>query len=181
MSSRVGAPAGVYGRARGLKRLTLWWAAHPGGDLAVAAVVVVSWAGWDVLASEPLFITGFEAAARRAIFQTLTTVSATFAGFALASVSILINLLSTEVATVSGLTDPRAKARVGEVFLAAIRMLGVAFVACLFALLVDSTGAGGRAFVEGVAYTAIVAALSALARVVWVLSRLLALGAGRRD
>lgn len=163
---------GIYGRPTGLRRLTYTWVKHPATDL-LAALVVVPWLLVPGFTDARPFITDLEPATRQAVFQTLTTLSATLAGFVLTSVSILINLMRTPLSALDKIMANDDKARVGTVFLAALRPLAATFVAALIAFLTDVDKMIGNPITELIAFACLAASLSAIARVVWVMRRLL--------
>jgi hypothetical protein len=171
---------GVYGRPAGVRRLTYTWVKQPATDIA-AALALIPWLLVPVFTDSRALITDLEPATRQAVFQTLTTLSATLAGFVLTSVSILINLMRTPLSTLDQIMADEDKVRVGTVFLAALRPLAAAFAASLAAFLTDVEKATGNPIIELVAFACLAASLSAIARVVWVMRRLLSItntGAG---
>ena len=171
---------GVYGRPTGWRRLTYAWVKNPWSDFG-AVIVLVPWLLLPLFTDVRAVITDLAPATRQAVFQTLTTMSATLGGFVLTSVSILINLMRTPLSTLDKVISTDDKVRVGSVFLAALRPLAATFVASLVALLTDVDKAIGNPLTETVVFAMLVASLSGIARVVWVMRRLLTItnaGAG---
>lgn len=163
---------GIYGRPTGLRRLTYTWVKHPATDVG-AALILISWLLVPVFTETRALVTDLEPATRQAVFQTLTTLSATLAGFVLTGVSILINLMRTPLSTLDKIMANDDKARVGTVFLAALRPLAATFAASLTAFLTDVDKATGNPITELVVFACLAASLSAIARVIWVMRRLL--------
>jgi len=98
-------------------------------------------------------------------------------GFTLTSISILVNLLRTPLSTIDRLLPAEDKARVGEVFLGVLPWLLGVFIAAMTLLAVDVNVPRGYAWMQFVAVGLTVAAIMSLARVVWVLRRLLSVSA----
>lgn len=163
---------GIYGRPTGRRRVTLLWVRRPATDFVVALVIVL-WLLVPLLSDTKALITYLPAGTRQAVFQTLTAVSATLAGFVLTSVSILINLMKTPLSTLDKIIPASDKARVGNVFLAALRPLVATFLAALAALFTDVQKQIGNPVTEFILFAMLVASLSGIARVVWVMRRLL--------
>jgi hypothetical protein len=170
----------IYGPPGPWRAAVLTWVRTPAWDLAAVAVPL----GWLLLGAIfnwPTLLTEVERETRRVLFQTLTTLAATLAGFVLTSISILVNLLRTPLSSLDELITVNEKRRVGAVFFAALPALTVTFLAALAALLGDSIHKTGTPLIEAVLIAAATAALSAIVRIVWVLRRLLNLtnaGAG---
>lgn len=94
-------------------------------------------------------------------------------GFTLTSISILVNLLRTPLSTIDRLLPAEDKSRVGEVFLGVLPWLLGVFFATLLCLAIDVDMPQGYVWMQLVAVGLVVAAIMSLARVVWVLRRLL--------
>jgi len=163
---------GVYGRPTSLRHLTYLWVQHPALDIG-AALVLVPWLLVPLVTDGRALITELDPATRQAVFQTLTTLSATLAGFVLTSVSILINLMRTPLSTLEKIMGNDDKARVGTVFLAALRPLAATFIASLTAFLTDVNNKIGNPVTQLVVFAFLSASLSAIARAIWVMRRLL--------
>jgi hypothetical protein len=163
---------GVYGRPPLRRRLTYLWVRRPATDFCVALVIAL-WLLVPLVSDTRALITYLPPGTRQAVFQTLTTLSATLAGFVLTSVSILINLMKTPLSTLDKVISVKDKSRVGSVFLAALRPLVATFVAALAALFTDVQNKIGNPVTEFILFAMLVASLSGIGRVVWVMRRLL--------
>lgn len=150
------------------------WARGPLWD-HLGLVLVLGWVVTCLLLEWPVLLTGIEEAGQRAVFQTLATVSGTMAGLTFTSISIMINLVRTPMSTIDRLTRPEEKRQVGDVFIGVLPRLLLAFSFSIVAL--STIGADGDASMwgQGIALWFALASISALARVVWVLRRLLKL------
>lgn len=155
-------------------KLSYTWVRNPSADWLLATVMVATWTVASWLASSPVLITGSAPDIRRALFQTLIALAGTFAGLVLTSVSILVNLLRAPVASLDEILSSSNKRQIGEVLLSVLGRLGAVFVTALGALLIDSSSAYGLWWAEVLVAVSLVAALSSIWRVVWVLRRLLA-------
>ncbi|SMX90140.1 hypothetical protein [Brevibacterium aurantiacum] len=167
-------PTNITGPPSLPKRLELMWARGLLWDhvalLFVGVWLAVTW--WFEL---PVFLTEVEPLGRRAVFQTLAGVSGTMAGLTFTSISIMINLVKTPLSALDKLTRPEEKRTVGDVFLAVLPKLLLTFVFALITLAIEPGNSGGIWWIEGLALWFTIAAISGMARVVWVLKRLLTL------
>lgn len=141
------------------------------GVAGLAAAAVSCWAGsWGLEELSP--------ATRRALYQTLTTVSGTLLGLALTSISVLNTALRQPVSslTAKAITTDR-KQSVAQLFFAAVRALALSSAVYVFALLADTEGhAGSRLVQAGVLATVLLGALR-ITRTFWALSLIIATSA----
>ncbi|MGV0804123.1 hypothetical protein [Mycolicibacterium setense] len=157
------------------ERLQHNWVRHQWVDWLLALVVVGGWlalgrAGWL-----PWALTEVPHDTRRTVYQVVATVAATMGGFTLTSISILVNLLRAPMTTVDKLLPADDKRRVGTAFVAALPTLFTLFAAALVGLTTDANLDDGYWWIQAAIVVAAVAAVASLARVVWILRRLLAL------
>jgi hypothetical protein len=157
------------------RRLQLFWVRHGWVDLGLAAALAMLWAEAGARHWVPLILTYVSPDARRTVYQILGTVAATMGGFVLTSISMLINLLRTPLTGVDRLLPAKDKRTVGEVFISVLPRLLVAFALAIVAILTDVGVAHGYWPLQLATVTAAANALLAIARVAWVLRRLLAL------
>ena len=157
------------------ERAQHFWVIHLWMDLVIAILVVAIWNGLAYYVDWfPQALSAVPADARRTVYQILAAASATMGGFTLTSVSILVNLLRTPMTTVDRLLPADDKRRVGSAFLAVLPWLLALFVASLVCLLTDANVQSGYWRMQLVLVGLVVAAVCALGRVIWVLSRMLA-------
>lgn len=90
-------------------------------DLAVGVLVVAVWYAaasrcWfpEEQCRLPQALTAVSAESRRVVYQLAAAAAATMGGFALTSISILVNLLRTPLSTIDRLLPAEDKARVGK-------------------------------------------------------------------
>ncbi|MEN3220156.1 hypothetical protein PUR22_04835 [Mycolicibacterium porcinum] len=157
------------------ERLQHNWVRHQWADWSLAVIVVGGWlalgrAGWL-----PWVMTEIPHDARRTAYQILATVAATMGGFTLTSISILVNLLRAPMTTVDKLLPANDKRRVGTAFISALPTLFALFVAAIVGLMTDANVDTGYWWLQAIIIGAAVAAVASLARVVWILRRLLTL------
>ncbi|MED5813608.1 hypothetical protein VST63_14695 [Mycolicibacterium sp. 050232] len=157
------------------ERLQHNWVRHQWADWAAAVMVVCVWlalgrAGWL-----PWALTEIPHDARRTAYQILATVAATMGGFTLTSISILVNLLRAPMTTVDKLLPTDDKRRVGTAFISALPTLSALFAAAIVGLMTDANLDTGYWWLQATIIGAAVAAIASLARVVWILRRLLTL------
>ncbi len=157
------------------ERLQHNWVRHQWADWALALIVVGVWlavgrVGWLAWA-----LTEVPHDARRTAYQILATVAATMGGFTLTSISILVNLLRAPMTTVDKLLPTDDKRRVGTAFVSALPTLFTLFVAAIVGLTTDANLDSGYWWLQATIVGAAVAAVASLARVVWILRRLLTL------
>ncbi|MHC9294978.1 hypothetical protein ACRCUN_21150 [Mycobacterium sp. LTG2003] len=158
-----------------LERLQHNWVRHQWMDWLLALIVVGVWLTFGKLGWLPLALTEIPDGARRTAYQILATVSATMGGFTLTSISILVNLLRTPMTAVDRLLPAGDKQRVGAAFVSALPALFALFVAALVGLTTDANLQTGYWWLQAVIIAAALAAVASIARVVWILRRLLAL------
>jgi hypothetical protein len=161
-------------------RLQHHWIRHRWMDLAIGLLVAVA---WYIAASRcwfqeeqcrlPQALTAVPAESRRVVYQLVAAAAATMGGFTLTSISILVNLLRTPLSTIDRLLPAEDKSRVGEVFLGVLPWLLGLFIAALICLAIDVNPPHGYVWMQLAAIGLTVAAILSLARVVWVLRRLL--------
>lgn len=170
-------PLGKFTRR---ERAQLYWVTHRWVDVALGLLVVVV---WYVVAANcwlpqqycglPQALTAVPGEGRRLLYQILAAAAATMGGFTLTSVSILVNLLRTPMTAVDRLLPAGDKRRVGSVFLGVLPWLLALFVASLICLATDANVAEGYELLQLATVGITVSAVLSLARVVWVLRRLL--------
>lgn len=157
------------------ERLQHNWVRHQWADWLAAFIIVGGWlalgrAGWL-----PWALTEVPHDTRRTAYQVVATVAATMGGFTLTSISILVNLLRTPMTTVDKLLPADDKRRVGTAFVSALPTLFILFAAALVGLTTDTNLDDGYWWIQAVIVGSAVAAVASLARVVWILRRLLTL------
>lgn len=144
----------------------------------IALLLVAVWVVLGLRNDLPLILTEVTEESRRAFFQLLATLAGTTAGLTLTSVSIMLNLIRTPLSAVDRLIEADEKRRVGDVFLAVLPKLVLALIFSLLTLVLEP-GTGTKEtplwVPEALSLWFAVAALSGMARVVWVLRRLLSL------
>lgn len=158
-----------------IRRLQYRWVQQPWLDLllatgAVAVWLLLGWRGWV-----PLALTEVQFDARRSVFQVVATLSGTMAGFTLTSVSVLVNLLKTPLGALDRLLPAAEKRSVGSVVLKVLPRLAFTLVAAMVALLVETSPTVGYWWLQAIVVGGVAASMFSLARVVWVLRRLLIL------
>lgn len=141
--------------------------------LAALCVVIVLAGSWLLKGfSLPVELDGFT---RRSIYQTLATLSGTLLGLILTAISVLHNVLRSETPQLDWvLGDERKKAAVA-VFFAAMRALALTFLVFMAALIVDSAEEPADTLmpVQLIAVAGVGLAFFRVARIVWVLNKLL--------
>lgn len=157
------------------ERLQHNWVRHQWTDWLLALIVVGAWltlgrAGWL-----PWALTEVPHDTRRTAYQILATVAATMGGFTLTSVSILVNLLRAPMTTVDKLLPADDKRRVGTAFVSVLPAQFTLFVVAIAGLMTDANLDTGYWWLQAAIVGAAVAAVASLARVVWILRRLLTL------
>lgn len=99
------------------------------------------------------------------------------AGLTLTSVSILVNLLRTPLSNLDNILPASDKRRVGAVFLAALLPLLLTFIASASTIAIEGDAIMGVWWVEAITLFLATTSVLAIARIVWVLRRLLDLTA----
>jgi len=164
-----------------LRKVSYAWVRNPAADWLLAIALPAIWATGSLVTGSSILLTETAPDVRRVVFQSLVALSGTFAGFVLTSVTILVNLLRTPVSSLDRLLSASDKRHIGEVLLSVLTRLALVFISALIALIIDSTCPRGVWWIEGPVIASLVAALSSIMRVIWVLRRLLAVtesGAG---
>jgi hypothetical protein len=156
------------------RRAQHFWVRHQWVDLASALALLSAWLVIGGLGWVPTLLTEVPSDTRRVAYQVLATVAGTMAGFTLTSVSILVNLLRTPMTAVDRLLPSQDKRRVGDVFLGVLPWLLLLFVGAIIGVVFDTAVAHGYRWLQALMFTSMCAAGSAIARVAWVLRRLLA-------
>ncbi|WP_422748901.1 hypothetical protein ACN27E_10690 [Mycobacterium sp. WMMD1722] len=166
------------------ERLQHLWIRYRRLDFGVGALLVVVWfiAGRYCWLSEefcrmPQALTAVPPESRRAVYQIVAAAAATMGGFTLTSVSILVNLLRTPLSTIDRLLPAEDKSRVGSAFLGVLPWLLALFLAAMVCLLVDMNVPQGYWWLQLAVGGLSVSTLLAIARVVWILRRLLSVSA----
>lgn len=142
-------------------------------DVALATSIMtvwllLGWKGWIPLALEEV-----RSPQRQAFYQIIATISGTMGGFVLTSVSVLINLMRTPLREIDNLLPLEDKRRVGEVVVSALPSLGILFFLAITGLLLDTSAGRGHWWVQATVVTALVTSFLSVARIIWVLRRLL--------
>lgn len=158
------------GAARKLQHM---WVRHRWVDAGVALLVVAAWLFAGRREWIPVAFEDIAAPQRQAAYQIVATIAGTMAGFTLTSVSVLVNLLRTPMSALDRLLPVEDKGRVGEVVIGVLPSLAVLFASALIGVLGDSSTPHGHWWIQAFLGVALVMSLLALARVVWVLRRLL--------
>lgn len=94
-------------------------------------------------------------------------------GFTLTSVSVLINLMRTPLRDIDNLLPLEDKRRVGEVVVNVLPSLGILFFLAIYGLLLDASTGRGHWWIQAVVVIALVTSFLSVARIIWVLRRLL--------
>lgn len=168
-------PTDIAGSRGPCKKAQLMWARGVLWDYIFGAVVVLVWAVTTYLTDLPVLLTGVDSGVRRPVFQTIATVAGAMGGLTFTSVSIMINLIKTPLSTLDRLTPPEDKRRVGDVFLAVLPKLFLTFTFALATLSTDTGTSPGMFWLQALTVGFALASLSGLARVIWILKRLLKL------
>lgn len=176
MNSQSGStePREPLGRANWRKRRVYAWVRLPWMDyLTVIPLGIWLWLGMTGFIPV-LFIDSSEAE-RRVIFQTMASLAGTTAGLTLTSVSILINLVRTPIGVLEKVMQQGDKKKVGSVFLAALPKLALTTVVALAAVGLDVIwdGCPQQVILDFLVLWLASASISAMARIVWVIRRLL--------
>lgn len=141
--------------------LTYWLSSHP----SVLGHEVQWHIGW---------LRNLEAGTRRAVYQTMTTLSGTLLGLTLTSVSILANLMKQDLSTATGgLLTPHRQKRISGLFFAGLRGLAIALLGSLVLLVADSDRVVGARLDQAIAFAILTLATCRLGRIIWVLSLVL--------
>ncbi|MDV6314731.1 hypothetical protein R3Q15_23160 [Gordonia amicalis] len=170
MASPHKTPLFRFGLARKLQHS---WVRHRWADLLVALLIIAAW----LLAGKqewiPLGLEDVAPPQRQATYQVIATIAGTMAGFTLTSVSVLVNLLRTPMSTIDRLLPDSDKGRVGNAVIGVLPSLALLFASALVGILGDSSTPRGHWWIQAFVGTALVLSVLALARVIWVLRRLL--------
>lgn len=167
-------PTDIAGRIGLPERATLLWVrGHLWDHLGLLIVALWAFVCWKFEA--PVLLTEVAPEARRAIFQTTATVAGTMAGLTFTSISIMINLVKTPMSTLDRIIDPAEKKNVGDVFISVLPKLLLTLGLALATIAIEPNRGEGVWWIEGLTIWFALAAVSGMARVVWVLKRLLKL------
>jgi hypothetical protein len=133
------------------------------------------WLALGLVGHAPLLFIDSAEAERRVVFQTIASLAGTTAGLTLTSVSILINLVRTPIGLLEKVMQQADKKKVGSVFLAALPKLALTTVIALVAVGLDVVWDGCRqqVLLDFLTLWLASASISAMARIVWVIRRLL--------
>lgn len=167
-------PTNISGHPGPLGRIVLLWARGHLWD-HVGLMIVALWIFVCWKADAPILLTEVAPEARRAFFQTTATVAGTIAGLTFTSISIMINLVKTPMSTLDRIIDSAEKRKVGDVFLSVLPKLLLTLALALVTIAIEPTRDNGIWWVEGLTLWFALATVSGMARVVWVLKRLLKL------
>ncbi|MEY1676098.1 hypothetical protein AB4Z55_18175 [Gordonia sp. ABKF26] len=156
-----------------VRKLQHSWVRHRWADLLVALLIIAAW----LLAGKqewiPLGLEDVAPPQRLATYQVIATIAGTMAGFTLTSVSVLVNLLRTPMSTIDRLLPDSDKGRVGNAVIGVLPSLALLFASALVGILGDSSTFRGHWWIQAFVGTALLLSVLALARVIWVLRRLL--------
>lgn len=150
------------------------WFQAPAWDLAAAAVAAMtafSLAVWV----ENFGLQQLAPDTRRAVYQTVSTVTGTLLGLVLTSISVLNTVLKqpVEELTAKKLTPGRKRA-VASLFFAAVRALAFGLIGSLSALIFDSDVRIGRAWAQALVVGIVILLVLRLSRALWALSLVVA-------
>lgn len=151
------------------------WARGSLWDYILGFMAVTVWALATRFLGFPILLTEVAPEVRRPVFQIIATVAGTMGGLTFTSISIMINLIKTPLSTLDRLTPPEDKRRVGDVFLAVLPKLLLTFSLALATVASDTGTSPGVFWLQVLTFGFALASLSGLARVVWILKRLLKL------
>lgn len=155
------------------QRLQHRWVRHRWTDLLLVAMLAGGWFLAGQRCWIPLILTEIPEDARRTLYQIIATIAATMGGFVLTSISILVNLLRTPLNTIDRLLPARDKRTVGTLFVQVLPRLLLVFLLTIVAIVTDANVAVGYWPLQLLTMAAAVWAMLSIARVVWVLHRLL--------
>ncbi|WP_326548745.1 hypothetical protein QGN32_11850 [Mycolicibacterium sp. ND9-15] len=155
------------------QRLQHRWVRHRWTDLLLVAMLTGGWFLAGQRCWIPLILTEIPEDARRTLYQIIATIAATMGGFVLTSISILVNLLRTPLNTIDRLLPARDKRTVGTLFVQVLPRLLLVFLLTIVAIVTDANVAVGYWPLQLLTMAAAVWAMLSIARVVWVLHRLL--------
>lgn len=167
----------VYGAPTGLQRIKYGWVQRPRLDYWIGAILAALWLAGTTLASAagastPNLITGVAPGIRQAFYQVVLGMTVALAGFALTSVSILINLIRTPISALDEALTNTEKGNVGTTILATLPTVGVTFAAAMCGLFSDATKRHGASWIEYLTIVGLTGVGAAVCRTVWVLRRL---------
>lgn len=156
------------------KRRIYAWVRLPWMDyLTIVPIGIWLWLG--ITGIVPKLLLDSSEAERRVVFQSVATLAGTTAGLTLTSVSILINLIRTPLGVLDKVLQQGDKRQVGSVFLSALPKLALTMTIALVAVSLDVVwdGHGRQVILDFLVLWLASASVSAMARIVWVLRRLL--------
>lgn len=146
------------------------WFERPATDLLVVFAVAAGTLAWSTWQG-PFWLQRLEPDTRRAVFQTLSTISGTLLGLVLTSISVLNTVLRQPM---SGLLEstlhPGRRRAVASLFFAAVRALALALVLNLVALVWDSDAQTGGRWAQSLALAAFVLVALRMGRTLWALA-----------
>lgn len=157
-------------RALWLTQINNPWRDYIAALLLMGALVAVD---RFVVSIFPLDLDDFS---RRAVYQTLATLSGTLLGLTLTAISVLYNVLSQGTPLLDRALGANRKAATIDLFMSTVRGLFLGFVVFLFALMADS-GQSGVVSVQIIALGMLGFVLVRVGRVVYLLSTLLDIAA----
>jgi hypothetical protein len=161
-------------RATWRKKRVYAWVRLPWMDyLTILPLGLWLWLG--LAGYVPRLLIDSSEAERRVVFQTIASLAGTTAGLTLTSVSILINLVRTPLGVLDKVMQQGDKKKVGSVFLAALPKLALTTIVALAAVALDVVwdGAQRQVLLDFFTLWLASASISAMARIVWVIRRLL--------
>lgn len=108
---------------------------------------------------------------RRALYQTVTTITGTLLGLTLTSVSILNTALQRETSTLTPWTGASPmRGTIASMFFGSVRALGIGVVVGLVALVGDSEAKTGSPWTQIALTAAMVLVTARVTRMLWALS-----------
>lgn len=156
-----------------VQSLVDWWLGHPRSDWFLG--FAVSFALTQISTGHPVaFLRDVSLTDRRVLHLALAGIAASLLGFFIATISILIGLLDSRRPRLRKALAGRNKERVQSFFMSGILVAGVALAGFLMLALVDDAAQVSSA-VEVSALTLMLVLALATARIVWVLSKVVAI------
>lgn len=168
-STRSGASGGwVYPRPVRV------WFQRPAWDLPIAAVLAVGlWYGST--RAGPYWLQSLDIETRRAVYQTLTTLSGTLLGLVLTSISVLNTVLRQPLdAFAESALHPDRKQAVARLFFAAVRALALGVAVNLVVLIWDTKADVGGRWAQAIAIGVLALVICRVARMLWALALVVA-------
>lgn len=119
-----------------MKRFVAWWRQHfLGAETGLAALLCFSFAGWITAVDGTSSVNELLLGRRTSLYGTVASIHATLLGFALATTAIVLGFAESERFTL--LRESRHYPTLWRTLTSAIRVLGMATIAALGALVFD--------------------------------------------